>query len=144
MAERNVSGKDVLLFIDPAGGTTYDLIVCLTANSKKIATSVVDAASKCGPSSTPGPTTVTIDFAGQIMVEPGASRLSEGALHDLIMAGTTIGWKISPAIPVNGDDLYSGKGFFASLDTNWDLNGATFSGSIGIKGTPHHSVYPGS
>lgn len=141
MAERLVNGKDVLLFIDSAGGTNYDLIVCLTSNSKNIATSVIDSASKCGPSSTAGPTTISIDLAGQIMADPDAGHVSEGDLHDLIIAGTTVGWKLAPAVPVDGDDIYSGTGFFSTLNSTWDMNGATFTGTLSPDGTPVHSVY---
>lgn len=141
MAERPVNGKDVLLFIDSAGGTDYDLIVCLTSNSKNIATSVIDSASKCGPSSSAGPTTVSVDFAGQIMADPDTGHISEGDLHDLIIAGTTVGWMMGPEDPEDEDDIYSGTGFFSSLNSVWDMNGATFSGTLSPDGTPSHTRF---
>lgn len=141
MAERLVNGKDILFFFDVSGGTDYDdLIVCLTSQSKNIATSVIDSASKCGPASTAGPTTISIDFAGQIVVDPDAGRISEGDLHDLIMAGTVVGWKLAPAVPVDGDDIYTGTGFLSTFNSTWDMNGATFTGTLQPSGTPAHTV----
>ena len=67
MAERKVAGDDVLLFIDPAGGTTYELVVCLTSNSFKIANAIIDAKSKCGPDNLPGVQTFEVTFEGQII-----------------------------------------------------------------------------
>lgn len=142
MAERPVNGKDVLLFFDVDGGTSYDdLIVCLTDNSKNIATSVIDSASKCGPASTAGPTTISIDFAGQIVVDPDSGRISEGALHDLIMAGTVVGWKLAAATPADGDDIYTGTGFLSTFNSSWNMSGATFTGTLQPSGTPVHTVY---
>lgn len=136
MAFRAVSGKDVLLFIDPAGGTSYSLIICLTSNSLKRATSTIDSASKCGPSSSAGPTTVSIDFAGDVVYSPAAGQVAEAELHDLIMSGANVGWKMAKALPDLNDVIYAGFGFISSLDATYDMNGATFSGSIGVNGTP--------
>lgn len=143
MAFRAVSGKDVLLFIDPAGGTSYSLIICLTSNSLKRATSVIDSASKCGPSSSAGPTTVSLDFAGDVVYDPAAGQLAEAELHDLIMDGTAIGWKMAKAVPslLAGDVIYAGYGFISGLDATYDMNGATFSGSIGVNGTPTKTYF---
>lgn len=140
--ERLVNGKDVLFFFDRAGGTNYsDLIVCLTDNSKNIATSVIDSASKCGAASTAGPTTITFDFSGQIVVDPDSGRISEGDLHDLIVAGTVVGYKLAAATPADGDDIYTGTGFLSTLNSSWTMSGATFTGTLQPSGTPIHTVY---
>ena len=140
MADRLVNGKDILFFIDPAGGTDYQLIVCLTSNSLNRATSVIDSASKCGPASTAGPTTVSIDLAGQVVVEPDTDHLAEADLNDLLFDDTVVGWKMGPAVPVTGDVSYSGTGFLSSLNATYDMNGATFSGTFQPSGRPAKAI----
>lgn len=132
MAERQVAGKDILLMIDPAGGTSYKTIVCLTSNGLKRTTSIIDAASKCGSSSTPGAQTVTVDFTGQVVVSPDVTHVSEGDLHDLWQASTNIGWAMGPAVPVAGDVTYNGQGFISDLSDTFDMNGATFTGTLSV------------
>lgn len=144
MAERKVNGKDILLFIDPAGGVDYKTVVCLTSNSKKLATATLDAASKCGPDTRPGAQTVSVDFAGQVVVAPDTGRVSEGDLFDLWKGTTNIGWKIGPAVPVDGDVIYTGQGFISDLSDTYDMNGATFTGTIGVSGFPVKTIYPES
>lgn len=144
MAQRKVNGKDILLFIDPAGGVDYKTIVCLTSNSKKLATATLDAASKCGPDSQPGAQTISVDFTGQIVVMPDTGKVSEADLYNLWSNSTTIGWKMGPAAPVEGDVTYSGSGFISDLSDTYDMNGATFSGTIGVSGTPVQTITPGS
>ena len=144
MAERKVNGKDILLFIDPAGGVDYKTVVCLTSNSKKLTTATLDAASKCGPDSRPGAQTVTMDFAGQVVVSPDTGRVSEADLFDLWKNSTNIGWKQAPAVPVDGDVIYEGKGFISDLGDTYDMNGATFTGTIAVSGFPVKTIYPES
>lgn len=144
MAQRKVNGKDILLFIDPEGGEEYSTIVCLTSNTKQITTATIDAASKCGPDSQPGTITVTVNFTGQVVVDPDAGKVSEADLFTLASNSTTIGWKIGPAVPTEGDVIYEGKGFISDLSDTYDMNGATFTGSIGVSGTPTQTIYSGS
>lgn len=144
MAERKVNGKDILLMIDPAGGEAYKTIVCLTCNSKKLTTAILDAASKCGPDSQAGAQTVLVDFTGQVVVDPDADRVSEGDLFPLWKNSTKIGWKIGPAVPTGGDVSYTGTGFISDLSDTYDMNGATFTGTIAVSGTPTQTIEPAS
>lgn len=145
MAQRKVNGKDIFLFIDPAGGTDYSTIICLTTQSMKRATTIIDAASKCGPDSSPGAKTIGVDFSGHQMVSTDAGKISGADLHDLWVSSATVGWKMGPAVPQDGDPIYEGSGFVATLDDTYDLNNpATFSGSIGVYGTPSKTIYPAS
>jgi hypothetical protein len=144
MAERKVNGKDILLFIDPDGGTDYQTIVCLTSNSKKLTTAILDAASKCGPDSQPGAQTISVDFTGQVVVDPDAEKISEAGLYPLWSASTEIGWKIGPATPVEGDVSYTGQGFISDLSDTYDMNGSTFTGTIAVSGTPTQTITPAS
>jgi hypothetical protein len=144
MAQRKVIGKDILLFIDPNGGTQYETLVCLTSNGLNRTTSITDAASKCGPDSQPGSQTISIPFSGQIAVDPDAGKASEGDLHGLWADSTQIGWKIGPAIPIDGDVIYEGKGFISDLSSTQDMNGATFTSTIAVSGAVTKTIYPAS
>ena len=141
MAERKVSGKDVLLYIDPLGGTSYDTVVCLTSQSFSSDTNVVDANSKCGPDQLPGTQNESIDFEGQQLIDPNTGKVSGADLYDLKQAQTTIGWKIAVASPTTGDVVKSGKGFISSISEDYGLEDpATFSGTITIKGLATQTI----
>lgn len=137
MAERKVSGTDVLLMIDPAGGTTYELVVCLTSNSFKIANAIIDANTKCGADNLPGVQSFEVAFEGQVIYSPAALRLG---IYDLLTVAknkTTIGWKMSTATPVTGDVVVTGTAFIANVDTAYgDEAPGTFNATLGIYGTP--------
>jgi len=141
MAERKLSGDDYLLFIDPAGGASYELIVCLTEQQFNRATTEIDAKSKCGPDKLPGTQTIELTFSGQVMLDPSGSTLSEADLHGLWSSSSTIGWKLGVASPTIGDVSYSGTGFISKLDSSYGMdNPATFSGSIGVYGTATQTI----
>ena len=145
MADDKVDGKDILLFIDPTGGTNYSLIVCLDSNGLNRSSSTVDASSKCGPDQRAGAQTVVIPFSGQLVYNADTDHLSEGALNDLWADSTLIGWKVARATPVDGDEIYSGQGTITDLNATYDKNDvAKFDGSIGVSGLPDRSTYPGS
>lgn len=141
MAQRNINGKDILLFIDPLGGTAYDTMVCLTSNGLVRNTAVETATSKCGVDSAPGEKTITIPFAGTIVFEPATGKTSSGDLHSLWEGDTTIGWQIGPATPVTGDVLYEGTGWISDLTETYDATGrATYTGTINVIGTVTQTV----
>ncbi len=135
-ARRQVSGNDLLLFIDPAGGTDWKLVVCLTGNSLETATNIIDASSKCGPYSLPGNQTVKIDFAYHDVLDTTNSELSDGALRVLQLAKTTISFKFGYASTTEGAYVYTGTGFIASVKTDAQQNDVVKgTGSIGVYGT---------
>ncbi len=136
MAERKIAGKDVLLFLDLAGGTAYDMIVCLTQNSIKRTTAQTENASKCGPDVGAGAQTITIDFTGQVVYDAAANRVSEGDLHDAWSDSRTVGWKMGTLDPITGDVIYSGQGFISDLSADYSMTGATFTATIGIQNGP--------
>lgn len=141
MAERAISGTDVLLFIDPAGGTAYDTVICLTSNSFNAAVEKIDSRTKCGANTLPGSSTFEVSFEGQVMYDPAAGRISTADLYTLLANKTTVGWKIGTAIPASGDVIYEGTAFIANLDQTYaDNTPSTFSGSLGIYGTPTQTV----
>lgn len=134
MAERKISGNDVLLFIG-TDGNTYDTIVCLTSQSITRATTEIEANTKCGPDKLPGVQSNGVTFEGQVLLDPDAGRASTDQIDDYWRNKTTIYWKLGKAIPGEGDVTYSGTGFIASLDEVYGQDApATFSGSIAPYG----------
>lgn len=141
MAKRKISGKNILLMIDPASGTDYSLIVCLTSQSLARTTNAIDAASKCGPDKLPGEQEITVDFEGMIILGPDGDDISEGELHDLWEDSTEFSWKYGEALPTTGSVTYAGKGFLSDLNTDAGLNDpSTFSGTIQVKGSVTKTV----
>lgn len=145
MAEHKLSGKDYLLFIDPAGGTAYDTVVCLTNQTWQGTTNQIDATSKCGPDTLPGTQTNSVTFEGQHLFDPTTGKISGHGLFSLWQDSTTVGWKISPETPVNGDQILSGTGFISELSNAYDQNSpTTFSGTLSIIGSTTATEYTSS
>lgn len=132
---RPVTGNDIILAIDPAGGTNYYLIVCLTSNSLERTTAVIDAGSKCGPSLLPGVQTVSIPFAFNDMFDTSNGEVSEGDLHPLWASSQTISWKFGKVTPVAGDVTYTGLGYISDLKTTAGLTTpVATTGTISVQG----------
>lgn len=141
MAQRKIAGDDILLFIDPAGGTDYDTVVCLTQQDFNRARTEIDAKSKCGPDKLPGSESIELTFQGQIVLSPDAGNISEAGMHTLWQNATTIGWKLGKASPVTGDVTYTGTGFISRLNSSYGMdNPSTFDASIGVYGNVTQTV----
>jgi hypothetical protein len=137
MAEHKVAGGTMLLFIDPTGGTTYDTVVCLTSVSKSATVSVVDASSACGPDKSPGTVELSNGFEGQHLQDPVTGKISGTSLRILLLAKTTIGYKIAPESPVTGDEIEVGTGFLSELSSTYNFDSiGTFTGSLNPFGQP--------
>lgn len=137
MAEHKVAGGTMLLFIDPAGGTAYDTVVCLTSVSKSASVTVVDASSACGPDKSPGTIELSYGFEGQHLQDPAGGKISGTSLRQLLMAKTTVGWKIAPESPVAGDEIEAGTGYFSELSSTYAFDSVgTFTGTLQPYGTP--------
>lgn len=138
MAEHKVRGDNkMLLWIDPAGGTHYDMVVCLLRVSKEDTVADTDAASACGPDSSPGALTLNYTFEGQHLQDPATGKISGTSLRQLLRNKTTVGWLIAPQTPVSGDEIESGTGFFTSLNSEYAFDTVgTFTGSFKAYGTP--------
>lgn len=137
MAEHKVAGGTMLLFIDPAGGTDYDTVVCLTSVSKSASVSVVDASSACGPDKSPGTIELSYGFEGQHLQDPASGKISGTSLRQLLMAKTTVGWKIAPESPVAGDEIEEGTGYLSELSSTYAFDSVgTFTGTLQPYGTP--------
>lgn len=141
MAEHKVAGGTMLLFIDPAGGTAYDTVVCLTSVSKADSITVVDASSACGPDKSPGTLELSYAFEGQHLQDPDSGKVSGTSLRQLLRSKTTIGWKIAPESPVTGDEIESGTGFLSELSSTYAFDSVgTFTGTIQPFGDPTLSI----
>lgn len=130
MAQVEVSGSDILLFIDPLGGTAYDTLVCLTSNSITGSTDTINSSSKCGTSSSPGTQTNDVSFEGNYMKDLDGGNISGADLWDLWKNKTNFSWKMGPVVPVPGDDTYYGTGFLSTLTLTFPDGVATYSGTI--------------
>lgn len=142
MAERQIAGHDVFLFIDPLGGADYDTLVCLTSKSLNRTTATIDASTQCGVGSGPGTKTADVGFEGVQVWDPDTGRISGADLHDLWDASTTFSWKLAKAIPVEGDVTYSGTGFLTSLSDTYGEGNATFTGSISVASDVTKTITP--
>ena len=137
MAEHKVQGGTMLLFIDPAGGTNYDTVVCLTSVGKSDSVNVNDAASACGPDNEPGVLSINYSFEGQHLQDPLTDKISGTSLRQLLRAKTKVGFKIAPVTPVTGDEVEVGTGFFSELSSSYSFDSVgTFTGTLNPYGTP--------
>jgi len=145
MAEHKVQGGTMLLFIDPAGGTDYDTVVCLTSVGKDDSVAEIDAASACGPDSSPGALTISYSFEGQHLQDPDTGKISGTSLRTLLRNKTTVGFMIAPETPVEGDEIETGTGYFSALGSTYSFDSVgTFTGTLKPFGTPVITVEPAS
>lgn len=145
MAEHKVQGGNMLLFIDPLGGTDYSTVVCLTSVGTSDSVSVVDASSACGPDKSPGTLEISYSFEGQHLQDPTGGQISGTDLRILLRSEATIGWMISPEVPEIGDEIQSGTGYLSELSSTYAFDSVgTFTGTIQPYGTPDISVYGSS
>lgn len=141
MAEHKVAGGTMLLFIDPTGGTDYDMVVCLTSVGKSDSISVVDASSACGPDKSPGTLELSYTFEGQHLQDPVSGKISGTSLRQLLRDKQTIGWQIAPETPVTGDEIESGTGYLSELSSTYAFDSVgTFTGTIQPYGEPSLTI----
>lgn len=137
MAVHKVMGGSILLMIDPAGGTSYKHVVCLTSVAKSDSVNAIDASSGCGPDKAPGVLDMSYTFEGHLLQDPANTQISGTSLRQLLRAKSTIGWKITPESPQIGDEIESGIGFLSELSSTYAFDGiGTFSGTLVAYGVP--------
>jgi Phage major tail protein 2. len=138
-----ITANTYFLLIDPAGGTAYDTVVCLTAHSFSGTTETNDTSSFCGPDSSPGTLSSTITLSGFTELVPGSGKVSTPDIFDLWQDRTNFGWKIGPATPTSGDFVKIGTGYFSGYGENYDEGQAgQFSGTITVTGDITQTVTP--
>lgn len=133
----------MMLYIDPNGGTDYDMVVCLTSLSREDSVGEIDANSFCGPDSQPGTVTVGARTAeGYVLADPTSGKISAYDLRTLLHSKTTIGYKLSPAQPADGDEIETGTAYISNLSDTYGIEEAgTFSLSIRPFGTPSFVIH---
>ncbi len=133
MAQRNLDATNYGLFIDPAGGTDYSMIVCLISQTLNRTTETLDSGSKCGVSSGAGKKSADVSFEGVLALDPDSGNISGSGLHDLWDASTVFGWKIGRLVPIAGDVTYSATGYLTSLSDTYPIGDGTFSGAFAVS-----------
>jgi hypothetical protein len=145
MSEHKVQGGDMLLFIDPNGGTDYNTVVCLTSVGVSDSVNVVDASSACGPDKSIGALEISYSFEGQHLQDPETGSISGTDLRALLRAEQTIGWKMSPLSPIDGDEIHSGTGWLSELSSTYSYDSiGTFTGVLQPYNEPTIEISGGS
>jgi Putative Ig domain len=144
MAEHKIQGGNVLLFIDPYGGTNYEMVVCLTSVSVSDSVNVVDASSACGPDKSPGALEISYSFEGQHVQDPDTGEISGTDLRQLLRSEQTIGFMLAPEIPQAGDEIQTGTGWLSELSSTYAFDAvAVFSGVLQPYNEPTIFIEPG-
>lgn len=142
MSRHKIQGGNVLLFIDPTGGTSYSTVVCLTSVSKSDSVNVVDASSACGPDKSPGTLEISYSFEGQHIQDPSTGEISGTSLRQLLRSKSTLGFKIAPEDPQIGDEIEEGTGYLSELSSTYAFDSmATFSLTLQPYGEPSITIW---
>jgi hypothetical protein len=144
MATKKIAADSYFLFVDPAGGTSYSDVVCLTDFNFSGSTAVNDAGTMCGPDQSAGDITSTIALNAAYMLDPDTGEISAPNIFTLWQDKTTFGWKIGPAdTAATGDVTKTGIGFFSAYGENYAKGTpAAFSATIAVKGEVTQVIAP--
>jgi len=143
MAEHKVAGGTMLLFIDPTGGTDYDMVVCLTSVGKNNSVNVIDGNTMCGYDKTVGDVTIDYNFEGFHLQNPDTGKISGTSLLELLRNKTKIGFKIAPESLVGGDEIEEGTGYITELSATYSFDAVgSFSGTITPNAIPVITIGP--
>lgn len=116
-----VNGSNIIVAIDPAGGSTYKLIVCLTANTITTSITELDAGSKCNPAGKYIPGTKidqTISGEGNLL-DPDTgipTNIGFPELYSLLTNGTIVTVKFGKVSPSTGEAIYTGSAFITQVE----------------------------
>lgn len=136
--EREIIGKYGLAI---KTSTVFLMLVCQTDLKFSRSRGVINAPSKCDPNKKIPSPTGDYELTGslQVLLPDGVSlsdaRASEAELDQIFRDITIFDWKIGPISdqPEPGDVIYSGKGWFSKLDTDYptaDLAKSDFTLSV--------------
>lgn len=137
-----VNGSSYIVAIDPAGGTTYKLIVCLTSNTLTTGITELDASSKCSPSGKwiPG-TKIDQTISGQAnLLDPDTgtpTNIGFPELYSLMVQGTIVTCKFGKVSPTTGEATYAGTAFITKCEEIAPFDGLiTFSFTLRSAAPP--------
>lgn len=116
-----INGSNIIVAIDPAGGTSYKLIVCLTSNTLTTGITELDASSKCNPSGKWIPGTKidqTLTGEGNLLDPDTGTPTNVGypELYSLMTAGTIVTVKFGKVSPTTGEAIYTGSAFITQVE----------------------------
>lgn len=142
MAERKITNNTMLLFLGELEDT-LDTVVCLTKVADNFTVDSLDAATIQDKRKFPG-----VGFAGEItadaqhLLELSSGKISGFSLFFYMANRVVLFYKISPAVPVEGDIIQTGKCFITSLSDNYQYNTqSNFSVTLTIDGIPEQVEY---
>lgn len=143
MATLKITADTYFLFIDPAGGTSYDQVVCLTDFNYSGSTGVNDASTMCGPDQSAGDLSSTIGLNAAYMLDPATGEITAPEIFTLWQDKSIFGWKIGKATPEAGDVTKTGQGFFSAYGETYQRGQpAGFSATIAVKGSITQVIEP--
>jgi len=119
MANNEVNGRDIIIMIDPAGGTTYKTVVCLTSNTMSSTVTELDASSKCGNKFIPGQKFDDSITGEGFLIDPDTGiPTNQGypELRALFALRTIVAIKFGKATPTTGDAVWTGTAFITNLE----------------------------
>lgn len=107
--------------------TVFLMLVCQTDLKFSRSRGTINAPSKCDPNKKIPNPAADYEITGslQVLLPDGVAftdpKASEAELDKLFRDATIFDWKIGPmsGTPVPGDVIYSGKGWFSNLDTDY-------------------------
>jgi hypothetical protein len=113
--------------------------------SKSDSVDTVDSASACGPNKSIGSVNISYSAEGYHIQDADTGKISGTSLRQLLRSRTTVGFKISPQTPVEGDEVETGTGFLSSLSSDYAFDAdATFTLELQPFGSPVITVTAGS
>ncbi len=119
MPTSTINGRDVLVFVDIAGGTSYNTVVCLTSNTITNELTSLDASSKCGNEFVPGKKfSASISGEGFVVDQDTGTATNKGynELYKAFTDRAVVGIKFGKATPTTGDAVYTGLAFIDNIE----------------------------
>lgn len=114
-----VNGRDIIIAIDPLGGTSYTKVICLTSNTITNTLTELDASCKEGNQFVPGVKfDASVDGEGFLVDQDTGTPTSQGypELYSLYTSRAVIGLKFGKATPTTGESVYAGTAFITNLE----------------------------
>lgn len=134
MAE--IQGRLVDIYVDLAGGSTYDKIVCQTSGTVSINTPVNRTQTNCGSKVSAGVPEITISGDFVMETAPGASETSYEEILAVAVAGTAVSVKVENPSGSGTDFYHQGTAIISNLEMNWATEeNVSFSCTFEVTGT---------
>jgi len=119
MPNNEINGRDIILMIDPTGGSSFVNVICLTSNTITNSLTELDASSKCGNKFIQGAKFDSSITGEGFVIDPDTGAPTDKGYNDLFKLFTqraTVGIKFGKATPTTGDAVYTGTAFITQLE----------------------------